>query len=186
MRGKLAPGARVPGLSDATIGDFWSWAYSDLRDNTVRGAFAEWVVGTLLGAEGGGRVGWDAVDLRYRGRGLEVKSAAYVQAWRQDRLSRIEFQVGRRRGWDAASNEYASEASRSADAYVFCLYPERDVRVADPIDVVAWQFWVVPTRTLDTEIDGQKSLGLRRLQGLTTRVAAQDLRASVDAALDRT
>jgi hypothetical protein len=30
----------------ATVGDFWSWAYSDLLSSTDRAVFAEFVVGT--------------------------------------------------------------------------------------------------------------------------------------------
>jgi hypothetical protein len=33
-------------LLGATVGDFWSWAYSDLLSNTDRAVFAEFVVGT--------------------------------------------------------------------------------------------------------------------------------------------
>lgn len=37
------------------------------------------------------RVGWDSVDLRHKGVTIEVKSSAYLQAWGQKRLSRIQF-----------------------------------------------------------------------------------------------
>lgn len=63
----------------ATVGDFWSWAYSDILNNANRAVFAEFVVGTALGVTASPRVQWDAVDLRYDGKKIEVKSAAYIQ-----------------------------------------------------------------------------------------------------------
>jgi hypothetical protein len=36
----LEPEDRFVGL-DASVVDFWRWAFSDLRDNTVRGVLAE-------------------------------------------------------------------------------------------------------------------------------------------------
>jgi hypothetical protein len=38
---------RFNGL-DATVLDFWRWAFSDLRDNTGRGILAEFFVATAL------------------------------------------------------------------------------------------------------------------------------------------
>ncbi len=35
--------------SGATLGDFWSWAYSDCINNTTRGVLAEFVVAKALG-----------------------------------------------------------------------------------------------------------------------------------------
>ncbi len=33
---------------DAAVSDFWRWAFSDLRDNTVRGVLAEFIVAAAL------------------------------------------------------------------------------------------------------------------------------------------
>ena len=68
----------------ATVGDFWAWAYSDILNNVDRAVFAEFVVGMALGVTDAPRVEWDDVDLRYRGKNIEVKSAAYVQSWHQE------------------------------------------------------------------------------------------------------
>jgi hypothetical protein len=63
------------------VGDFWSWAYSDILSNTDRAVFAEFVVGTALGVTDVPSVGWDAVDLRYVDKTIEVKISAYIQSW---------------------------------------------------------------------------------------------------------
>lgn len=76
---------------DATVRDFWAYAMSDLLMNNVRGYLAEFLVAKAVGASGT-RVEWDAYDvLTPAGVRVEVKSADYLQAWAQRRLSRISF-----------------------------------------------------------------------------------------------
>ena len=48
--GLADPTTSIPGLSGATRGDFWRWAYSDLTANAVRGVFAEYLVACALDA----------------------------------------------------------------------------------------------------------------------------------------
>jgi hypothetical protein len=54
---------RFTGL-DATVADFWRWAFSDLRDNTTRGILAEFLVARAVGDKRGLRIGWDNFDAR--------------------------------------------------------------------------------------------------------------------------
>jgi hypothetical protein len=73
------------------LADFWGWRLSDLLDNLERGVLAEFIVATAPGipADGvrdGGAV-WDLTTPD--GVRIEVKSAAYLQAWAQKHLSRI-------------------------------------------------------------------------------------------------
>jgi len=35
---------------------------------------------------------------------IEVKTSAYVQSWKQSKLSAISFDIAPKRGWDAATN----------------------------------------------------------------------------------
>lgn len=82
--------------------DFWSWAYSDVLNNTERGILAEFLVAFALGLDlQKPRGAWDAFDLLYRGKGIEVKSASYHQSWFQKGMSLISFNVPARRYWDA-------------------------------------------------------------------------------------
>ena len=46
---RITPGEKIPGLGGSTVGDFWAWAYSDVLENTARGIFAEFLVGSALG-----------------------------------------------------------------------------------------------------------------------------------------
>ena len=78
--------------------DFWSWGYSDLLDNTLRGSYAEFLVAAALGIDlTETRVNWDPWDLTLpTGQGelhIEVKSGSYLQAWEQKRPSPIRFSI---------------------------------------------------------------------------------------------
>ena len=82
----------------ALVLDFWRWAFSDLRQNNVRGHLAEYIVGLALGVPLTVRSSWDDYDLLVPAgklaRGavrVQVKSAAYLQAWGQRKLSAITF-----------------------------------------------------------------------------------------------
>lgn len=84
---KLSGTEKIGGFENLTVNDFWSWAYSDILSNRNRSILAEFVVATALGEFNNPRVEWDAVDLRYRDKKIEVKSAAYIQSWHQTKLS---------------------------------------------------------------------------------------------------
>ncbi len=61
--------------------DFWAWAYSDLRANTVRPMLAEYLVARAVGGHLHPRVEWRSYDvLTPDGLRPEVKSGLYLQA----------------------------------------------------------------------------------------------------------
>jgi hypothetical protein len=80
--------------SEYTLLDFWSWAFSDILTNTMRGIIAEFIIATALNINiKNPRDGWSKFDLVYRNLGIEVKSAAYHQRWYQEKLSNISFNI---------------------------------------------------------------------------------------------
>jgi hypothetical protein len=170
---------------DVTVGDFWSWAYSDILNNTDRAVFAEFVVGSALGITEAPRVEWDAVDLRYGDKTIEVKASAYVQSWHQgqDSPSRISFDLKERLSWDAATNTYQVEPSRAADCYVFCVYTETERSRANVLDVDQWEFYVVSTEEINRQLGPQKSAALSTIEWLTEPVGYTQLKERVDSAL---
>ena len=180
---KLRPEEQIHGLRALTLGDFWSWAYSDILSNVNRSTFAEFMVAAALGVLDEPRLEWDAVDLRYQGHGIEVKAAAYLQTWKQDRLSSIRFDIAKKMGWDARTNTYLSEPTRSADCYVFCLYPETKPERAHVLDALAWEFYVLPAARINDELGDQKSIGINRVREMTTATSYPELRSRVDLAL---
>jgi hypothetical protein len=183
MAKKLRPEDKIIGAEGLTVGDFWSWAYSDILSNRNRSIFAEFIVGSALGVVDNPRVEWDAVDLRYKGKKIEVKASAYLQSWPQKKLSRIVFDIAKKKAWDAITNEYQSEATRYADCYVFCVYPETDPSKANILDVRAWEFYVIPTERINRELGDQKSIGIKRIQAMCKPVGYSDLKKCIDKVL---
>lgn len=176
------------GARGFTVLDFWRWSTADLVSNTVRGVLAEFIVAQALGVDTlTGRTEWAAYDLcTVDGVTVEVKSAAYVQSWAQQRPSTIQFGVGKKRSWDAATNRLADEPVRAADVYVFALLAHRDKATLDPLNLDQWEFYVLPTTVLDRRERSQHSITLPSLQRLQAGPHKFDaLRAAVAAAVAR-
>ncbi|MFI7393273.1 hypothetical protein [Streptomyces tendae] len=158
---------RVDGEVVATLGDFWSWACSDLASNTMRGVLAEYLVATALGAAAGTRTEWDTVDIRTAEQWrIEVKSAAYLQSWAQSRPSDISFSIAPATGWDAQTGSTSMDVLRRSDVYVFCLLHHQDKQTLAPLDLGQWTFYVLSTRVLDDRCPHQKTITLSSLQQL--------------------
>ncbi len=184
---KFSPDTLLVNLGNLTLGDFWSWAYSDLVSNGNRSVFAEFIVGTALGVTETPRIEWDAIDLRYGGKLIEVKASAYTQSWTPAvRPSPIVFDIAKKKPWDAATNSSGSTPMRSADCYVFCLHNERDREQARLriLDVASWEFYVVATWQLQRMFGDQKSVSLARLSRLAAPVGYARLKTSIDKALN--
>ena len=170
------------------VEDFRRWALGNLVDNRNRGLFAEWLVGMALGVidEAAQRQEWDAYDLLYRDKRIEVKAAGRSQSWNPDRSAPVRFGIEpKKTSWSAANDTvtHHDQPRRFADIYVFCLHvevPAKDANVADPS---CWQFWAVPTEVLDRVLGSQKSLGIGRLNELATPVSWHEIRTTVDSRL---
>ncbi|MFF3216903.1 hypothetical protein ACFYYB_40560 [Streptomyces sp. NPDC002886] len=158
----------LDGSAHGNLLGFWSWAYSGLVGNTLRGALAEYIVALALGVAGEGpRVDWDSVDIRVPGGPkVEVKSSAYLQEWDQARLSAITFSIAPAEGWDTVTGAIDPARLRRADVYVFCLLKHQDKKTLDPLDLAQWSFYVLPTSVLDEHRPGQRTLSLSSLLSL--------------------
>lgn len=177
------------------ISDFWRWASSDLLTNTVRGTYAEFIVATALGADiSGGRVEWADFDLYFpmdwrdgseqrTAVRVEVKSAAYLQAWKQSKPSRIIFGIPKTRSWSPDIG-YSAERERRSDVYVFCVYTVTDRDRADLLSLDGWEFYVVPTRRINDFCGDGAHISLSTLLKLDPIKADYDgIRPAVEACL---
>jgi hypothetical protein len=167
---------------DFDLLSFWQWSCSDLLSNATRGVVAEFLVARALGiAADGVRHEWAAYDLETKeGVTVEVKSAAYLQRWRQDQLSRISFVVPKTRAWDPRTNRLSEEIARQAQVYVFALLAHQDKATVDPLDLRQWIFYVLPTAVLNNRTRSQHSITLRTLHEVSSGpVAYGDLREAV-------
>jgi hypothetical protein len=173
----------IRGIEGATVGDFWSWAYSDLVSNTVRPLFAEYLVGRCLGVVSEPRVEWDHVDFVYAGKKIEVKSSGYVQTWKQSKLSVISFDISsKEKPWIAESNTYR-EAGRCADCYVFCVHKEREVATCCVTDISQWEFYVLPCSAIAMAFGNQRTVRMSRVQRLCSPMKYEELKQAIDAVL---
>ena len=151
--------------------DFWRWSGSDLVSNAQRGVLAEYIVAQAVGDTREIRLEWDSYDVvSHSGTKIEVKSAAYLQAWAQARPSTIRFSIAPTLGWNAETNVYALERMRSADVYVFALLHHSDIATLNPLDLDQWTFFVLGTAKLPS----QKTIGLPSLLRLNPIKTAFD------------
>lgn len=158
------------------LGDFWRWSSSDLLDNTLRGTFSEFIVATALGLDiETGFENWLPWDLTFPCQWtdsagelhndirIEVKSAAFLQSWEQTQPSNITFSIRPTIKWEPDGHR-SKEHQRQSDVYVFCLYSETNRRLADPLKLDGWEFFVVPTHILNDVCGPQKTISLNSLR----------------------
>lgn len=165
---------------DFDLLSFWQWCRSDLLSNAARGVLAEYLVARALGVVDGIRDEWAAYDLiTPEGIKVEVKSAAYLQSWHQEKLSAISFRTPKTRAWDPETNVLGDKSQRQADVYVFALLFHRNKATADPMDVTQWEFYVVPTHVLNDRQRSQHSITLPSLRRLAQPVTYGELHDAV-------
>lgn len=169
------------------LAGFHRWGFSDLRSNATRGVLAEYLVGQALGVDlSGARVEWDAWDLvTPAGTTVEVKSSAYVQAWRAPaRPGHVRYSGLLARHWvdgGAQTGSMTETPDVRAHVYVFAQQTCRDPETYDALDLTQWEFRVVPGVTVRSW--NQMSIGLTQLgaRGFAA-VPFHSLRAAVDEA----
>ena len=171
------------GKKVATIQDFWMWAYSNLTDNTQRGAYAEYLVSVALGADATTRKDWGPYDvLTPDGIRVEVKASAYIQAWKQSRLSKIIFGIPQthKYDFDADAFSYDAETLRQSDVYVFCVETCKNPDALNERDLSQWDFYVISTVQINKTLGLQKTVSLSTLLKIGARkVTFCELKAAV-------
>lgn len=143
---------------------FYDWAYSDLLVNNQRGHFAEYLVAVALGITDQKRLEWDPYDLLYGNIKIEIKSAAYVQSWEQNKHSLIGFDIKPTKFLNLENNHYEDEYKRQSDVYVFCHLKHKDKETINPEDVTQWDFFIAPTAALNEKFKDQKRVSLSVLK----------------------
>ena len=154
---------RIHGCDDSPadrVVDFWRWAFGNLNEDTLKGLFAEWLIGRILGLDLqlGGRNGGTNSDLFLDdGTRVEVKSTAYWQSWKLytengrplkneeidhrhwERLKKpLRFNVKRTQD---AVDRTGTEKQLWSDIYVFAAQHEKDPEAWDILDMRQWRFY---------------------------------------------
>ena len=150
--------------------------YPDLVINVTRGLVAEFIVAQALNAADGVRIAWAPFDLRTpkpRRIKVEVKSAAYLQSWSQDDFSTIKFDIEKTTPLDEKKGGYRGKPRRAAKIYVFALLKEKEKSNVDPLRLDQWEFYVVPTATLNNRKRSQQSITLNSLKSEKEKLKVQ-------------
>ncbi|CAN5853514.1 hypothetical protein BH20ACI4_BH20ACI4_15890 [soil metagenome] len=152
------------GKKEMSVIKFWQWFGSDLSNNVIRGALAEFIVASALNIADGVRDMWSSFDLLSKENiKIEVKSSAYLQSWHQRKLSSISFDIGQSVAYDSTTKEYENEAKRQADIYVFCLLHFTDKLNLNPLDLDQWEFFILRSTVLNEKHLTQSKLSLSGL-----------------------
>jgi hypothetical protein len=190
----------APGdLADFSITDFWSWAFSDLCDDDLKGIFAEWLVVRLIGHESVRRVSWANSDIILTdGLRVEVKATAFWQSWK---FIGEDGAVKPKTDWFPISDErdikfsglrsrnslgviHSKEAPRyKSDLYVFCFQHEKDVGRWNALDLSQWEFYIVTSKDL-TALN-TSSISLRKLREVQQPISAAEFRQAFRRAVAR-
>lgn len=154
--------------------DYWQWSQSDLVDNTARGVLAEFIVAKALGISTDGvRDAWGKCDLMTAdGTQVQVKSAAFLQGWNQEKPTSISFSIAAKRAWDPETNRLDDVPARHADVYVFALLAHQEKSTLDPLNLAQWQFFVVRTSVLNERMANKQSITLNSLKALAGQSAS--------------
>lgn len=169
---------RFSGAS-TTVLDFWVWAFSDLRDNVLRGVLAEFIVAAAVGQTTTRRKGWDNHDVTTTGGvRVEVKASGYLQSWAQAKHSRPSFARLAARTWDENTNEFGDEPEIRADAFVFAIQTCKVPEEYDALDIGQWEFYVVGADAVRAA--GYKQLGLPWVERQAQPVGFAELAATIE------
>ncbi len=177
-----------PELSNAALLDFWRWGYSDLSDDDVKGAFAEWIVQKLLGIAATRRILWANSDLiTSSGVRIEVKSSAYWQSWKyldesgqplakalhEPTSSRGKIRFTGLMAGDSTQTDRSKKMDFKSDLYVFAFQNETNLDRWNALDLSQWEFYLVTRQKLVDR--GWKSISLQTLYNEFGALSAERL-----------
>lgn len=173
--------------TDIKLQEFWSWSSSDILNNAMRGVLAEFIVASSLGIADSCRVEWDAYDIITNdGIKIEVKSAAYLQSWKQSHHSNIGFDIRPTCSLNSETNIYNNDQIRQADVYVFCLLSHKDKLTVNPLDLDQWDFYIIDTSILNEVYPHQKRISLNPLLKLKPiKARYSEIKKAIDIILNR-
>lgn len=158
-----------------TIKDFWAWSMSRLLADGPRGDLAEFIVNTALGVDtSNAKRGWGECDIIYNGVRIEVKCSSVLQAWDRQTQSTPVFSISKTLNCDVKETtsgyQYIgrdnSQPQRRSEIYVFCLFANPDRKTANPMALDQWQFYIVPTQTINEKCGNRRSITLSGISRL--------------------
>ena len=169
--------------------DYWRFQFSNIWD--IYEEVAEFLVSKALGIEVPyNKNGWTLWDINYKGKRIEVKSSAKYHPWQEEGYvsKKNVFGITKSKPQDA-QNDDDRIPKRHSDVYVFCLSTGENQHDADPFETDHWEFYVIPTLTINHECGDNKSISIGRIkhllkQGNKGAVPFDQLKSEIDATLE--
>lgn len=165
--------------TDLTMLEFWRWHFSEIFD--LQSKIAEYIVGKALGLKEAQNVGeWTLFDMEYRGKRIEVKETSYYHAWQTDEEPKSKHRIfGITKAYDNYK-EKNSPLRRQNDIYIFCLNTGETKEASNPLELNNWQFYVIPTKTINEECGEARTISLVKVEKLTNKLSYSELKSVVD------
>jgi len=160
------------GSKKFSVLEFWSYGFSNLNSNVLRGSLAEFIVENALKSNNqiNVRNPWGDYDvLATNGKKIEVKCCSYIQDWDQNELSKIGWSGLKAKSlhWSSAVNEFPRDpADYKSDIYVFTLLKHQKPDTLNILDMDQWCFWVMSKDKLKEIAKNGNSVSLKRLEKL--------------------
>ncbi|MBV6635814.1 MAG: hypothetical protein KI788_07920, partial [Mameliella sp.] len=171
--------------------EFAAWALGEINSNLKRALLAEFIVGKSLGCLARYHEEWNAFDLDYKGKRVEVKSSGYgTPPFLPTKYPpKPNFDIAKRVwAWSNRDNEFvgSGDPQRFSDAYVFAATLGTSSNDFAPFETVGWEFYVAPTKRLDADFPSQKTISANTLERTFGKLSFDQLKDAVDQAIGET
>lgn len=168
-----------------SIIDFWQFQYSNIWD--MQEYIAEFLIAKSLDLKTPQNCnGWTLWDILYRDYRIEIKSSAYYHSWRSD------GKISKKRVFNITKafsryKDSTSEYKRQNDVYIFCLNIGHTKDESNPLHLENWQFYIIPTKTINEICKDNKTISLGQIQKITGSsigISYENLKGEIDKIID--
>ena len=164
--------------------EFWCSKFSNIYN--IQEYIAEFLVEQALGIEKSHNTEyWTLFDILYKDYRIEIKETGYYHPWNENgKISEM-----RRFGITKANSKYENKDTnniyeRQNDIYVFCLNVGKTKETSNPLNIDNWEFYIVPTKTINEVCKNNKSIGLNKVQKIATKVNYFEIKEYIDKLID--
>ncbi len=170
---------------DFGILDFWKYKYSNVWN--IQEYIAEFLIEKALGLEESQNTEyWTLYDINYRNKRIEIKETSYYHPWNENgKISnqRVFGITMANSNYEDSENENKFE--RQNDVYVFCLNTGKTREEANPLDLNNWEFYIVPTITINELCGKNKTISLNKVKNIAEQVNYFEIKSYIDYLIDQ-